>query len=77
VYSDVLTQQSNIYAITIEKVKELEAAFAHNFPHFEVASRRYKAGYSTAAEKNWMYTTNLASLLVLVEHLSEFNRAGK
>jgi hypothetical protein len=41
-----------MHAITVDKVKELNDAFARDFPHFKVVSRRYKAGYTTIAKKN-------------------------
>jgi hypothetical protein len=42
-----------MHAITIDKVKELNDTFERDHPHFQVVSRKYKAGYATTAKKNW------------------------
>jgi hypothetical protein len=52
VTSDLLTQQSNMHAITVDKVKEMNSAFEYDFPHFKLVSTKYKAGYATTAKKN-------------------------
>jgi hypothetical protein len=77
VTSDLVTQQSNMHAITVDKVKELNDTFERDHPHFQVVSRKYKAGYATTAEKNWQGTSHLSSFSVLMEHLGEFHHAGK
>jgi hypothetical protein len=41
-----------MYAVIVDKVKELNDAFTRNFPYFMVVSRRYKASYTTIAKKN-------------------------
>jgi hypothetical protein len=41
-----------MYAITIDKVKELNDTFERDYPYFYMVSRKYKAGYATTAEKN-------------------------
>jgi hypothetical protein len=42
-----------MHTITVDKVKELNNTFERDYPHFYVVSRKYKAGYTTTAEKNW------------------------